>query len=155
MAEPLPAAEQALRAMGPAALDAVRALEREVLALPQVSLATHHVLHAGLYARTIFVPKDTVITGALIKVATLLVVDGDTLVYVGTDQPLHLTGHHVLPASAGRKQAMVTLADTHFTMLFATAARTVEEAEAEFTDQADALGSRRGDSANSFIVTGE
>ena len=145
----------AIPPMSPAALDAVRRLEDRVLALPQTAIETRHVLHAGLYARTIRVPRETVLTGALVKIPTLLVIEGDTLLYVGDDAPLHLAGHHVLPASAGRKQAFVTLADTHITMIFPTAARTVEEAEAEFTDEAHGLGSRREPASNHVTITGE
>src|SRR5439155_23430245 len=90
-------------ATSPAAIAKVRELSERLLALPQVAIETRHVLHAGLYARTICVPAEVVLTGALIKIATLLVIDGDTLVYIGEDEPLRLTGHHVLPASAGRK----------------------------------------------------
>ena len=52
-------------------------------------------------------------------------------------------GLTVIEASAGRKQICITKEATDVTMLFATAATTVEEAEAEFTDEAAALLSRR------------
>jgi hypothetical protein len=99
------------------------------------------------------VPAGVVITGALIKVATLLVAHGAAIVYVG-DEPLHLSGHTVLPASAGRKQAFVALSDVHLTMIFPTNARTVAEAEAQFTDEPELLASRRDD-RNRIVVTGE
>jgi hypothetical protein len=137
----------------PAALAEVRALEANLFALPQVAIETHHVLHGGMYARTIVIPANVVLTGALIRVATLLVVDGDVLVH--TDgEPMRLTGRQILPASAGRKQAFVALGETHLTMLFPTRATTVEEAEDEFTDEADALISR-GAGANHVTITGE
>ena len=136
----------------PIALAKVRELEANLLALPQVPIETRHLLHAGLYARTITVPADVALTGALIRIATVLVIDGDTMVWLD-DEAVRLTGHHVLAASAGRKQAFVTLAETHITMLFATAVRTVEEAESEFTNEAKGLGSRRF--CNHVTVTGE
>ena len=46
-----------------------------------------------------------------------------------------------------------SLADTHLTMLFPTRAQTIEEAEREFTDEADSLFSRSG--VNHSVVTGE
>ena len=95
------------------------------------------------------------ITGVLIKIATLLVIDGDVLVHVGDDAPLRLQGHHVLPAAAGRKQAFLALADTHITMIFASGAASVAEAEAEFTDEVDNLVSRRDVGSNRIIITGE
>jgi hypothetical protein len=140
--------------MTPAAIDAVRQVEDVVLGLPQVSIFTDHVIHAGMYARTILVPADTVLTGALIKVATLLIVNGSALVYVG-EQCMRIDGHAVLPASAGRKQAFVALADTYLTMVFPTTATTVEEAEQQFTDEADMLMSRRDPDSNRITITGE
>jgi hypothetical protein len=60
----------------------------------------------------------------------------------------------VLPAAAGRKQAFLAQADSHITMIFATAARSVAEAEREFTDEADNLVSRRA-GGNRIVITGE
>jgi hypothetical protein len=131
-------------AMSPAAIDTVRRAEDYSLAhLPQRSIATEHVFHAGLYARTIMIPQHVFLTGALIKIATLLVVDGHALVYVGEDKPFEVRGHAVLPASAGRKQAFQAQADTWLTMVFATSARTVDDAERAFTDEWEKLLSRR------------
>lgn len=139
-------------AMSPAALDNVRALESAVLEQPQVVLTTHHVLHGGMYARTITIPANAVLTGALIEIPTLLIFDGDSEVYLNGES-VRLIGHHVLPASAGRKQAFRTYADTHLTMVFPTAAKTVEEAEQQFTNEVDRLGSRRDE--NHVVLTGE
>ena len=141
-------------AMREAAIDQVRTLERLALEQPQVELTTGHVLHAGLYARTVFVPAGVMVTGALVKIATLLIVHGDALVYLD-GEPLRLQGYSVLPASAGRKQAVVAQSDTHFTMVFATDATTVADAERQFTDEADRLASRRASANNHTVITGE
>lgn len=137
------------------AIARVSKLEQKILGLPQVQIYTHHVLHAGMYARTITIPAGVVLTGALIKRPSLLVVSGDVLVSRGDDDGLRITGTAVLPASAGRKQAFVTYAETTVTMSFPTSAKTVEEAEAEFTDDTDMLMSRKDPELNSIIITGE
>lgn len=142
-------------AMSPAAIDKVRQLESLASERPQVAIMTEHVLHAGMYARTIRIPADTMITGVLVKLATLLIVQGDAVAYIGEDEPMRLRGYTVLPASKGRKQAFVALAETHMTMLFPTAARSVEEAEHEFTDETDILLSRRDVGNNHVVITGE
>jgi hypothetical protein len=136
------------------AVEAVRRLEGLAIQQPQVPIRTAHVIHGGMYARTIFLPAGVMITGALIKIATLLVVQGEALVYVGGDEPLRLAGHNVLPASAGRKQVIVALADLSITMVFPTAATTVEEAERQFTDEVNLLASHR-DNLNHVTITGE
>lgn len=130
--------------MSPAAVAKVRALESAALQRPQVPIETLHTFHAGLYARTITIPAGVLLTGALIKIPTLLIFNGDAIVY-GEGGGQRLTGYHVLSASAGRKQAFCALADTQLTMVFATDALTVEAAEAEFTAEAELLLSRRDD----------
>ena len=56
----------------------VQALEAALLDLPQVEVQTQHVFHAGLYGRTITMPPGAVLTGALIKRSTLLIVAGQS-----------------------------------------------------------------------------
>ena len=140
--------------MSPAAIDNVRRLESLSLTLPQVPMETHHVLHAGLYVRTWSIPAGVVVTGVLVKIATILIIQGDALVYVGDEGAKRLTGYNVLTGAAGRKQALVAETEVHATMIFPTQARTIEEAEAEFTDETHLLGSRRGDAINTIAITG-
>ncbi len=131
-----------IASMSAAAIDRVRQLESFALALPQVAIGTDHVFHAGVYARTIKVPAGVMITGVLIKIPTLLIVQGDAIVHV-EGGPRELHGYNVVPAGAGRKQAFVALTDTHLTMIFATDAVDVDTAERAFTDELDKLMTRR------------
>lgn len=140
--------------MPAAAINKVRQLEAAMLAQPQSIVETHHVLHAGQYSRTVMIPAGMVITGALIKVATTLIVAGDCTVFLG-DETIRMTGYNVLAASAGRKQAFIAHADTYLTMTFATDAETIEEAENDFTDEADMLLSRSEVGINKILITGE
>lgn len=81
-------------------------------------------------------------TSVLIKIPTVVIVHGECCVYLdGKWEPM--SGYKVLPASAHRIQAYVTFSETSITMLFPSTAKTVEEAEAEFTDEAAELHSRR------------
>ena len=132
----------------------VQELEKDILQQDQVPIDTHHLIHAGMYARTIMVPAGVVLTGALIKKATTLVISGKVAVWAN-DQEYDLEGYHVIPASPQRKQAFAAIEDTYVTMIFATDARTVRDAEDEFTDEGDKLMSRRDPSANTIIVTGD
>lgn len=141
-------------AMDATAIDTVRALGAALGRLPQVELRTAHVLHAGLYARTIKVPAGVALAGAHVTRATLLIVSGDCECYTG-EGTLRLTGYHVLPASAGRAGAFYAHADTHITMLFPTEADSVAEAEAQLTDEPERLLSRRRPDLNDILITGE
>lgn len=142
-----------LPASSSACIQAVERIHEVVKAAPQIPVVTHHVLHAGIYSRTICVPAGVVLAGALIKVPTTLVICGHATVLLGDGEEAAVRGYQVLAASAGRKQAYITHADTHITMSFRTQATTVEEAEREFTDEADALMSRSGE--NIVVITGE
>ena len=153
-AHPSASLSAGIPAMGAEAIARVRQVETIARGLPQVRIHTDHVIHGGMYARTVTVPAGVMITGVLIRVATLLVVHGDAIVYVG-DEALHLSGYTVLPASAGRKQAFVALSDVHLTMVFPTSARTVAAAERQFTDEADLLTSRLDVGSNSIRITEE
>lgn len=137
--------------MTPAAIERVREIERHMLATqPQFDLQMQHVLHAGMYARTCRLPAGIVITGALIKIPTLVIISGNAFVWLG-EKGRQVKGYAVLTASAGRKQAFRAITDTVITMLFPTEAKTVAEAEREFTDEWDRLAPGRAET----IITGE
>ena len=120
----------------------VRELESRLTQQPQVPIETNHVFHAGVYARTILIPRGVALTGAEIKIPTLLIIQGNCMVTNGESSKL-ITGYQVIPATVGRKNAYYAYDDTHMTMLFASCAQDIEQAENEFTNEADQLLSRR------------
>lgn len=132
-------------------IQAIREFEAPLVGHEPVEVRTEHVIHAGMYARTIAMPAGMVLTGVLLKRPTLLIVTGWAEVLAG-EEWLELKGYSVIPASAGRKQVFVSKSAVMITMLFPTEARTVEEAEAQVTDEAPALLSRRQD-ANTVVIT--
>jgi hypothetical protein len=121
---------------------------------PQVAIATEHILHAGMYTRTVRVAAGILFTSALIKRTTILIAHGRVNVVLNNGVA-ELEGYNVIPASAGRKLVFLTLGAVEITMIFPTAAKTVEEAEAEFTDEADHLLSRRQKLGDTITITGE
>jgi hypothetical protein len=137
----------------PAGLELVERIGQRIRAGEQVPIATHHVLHAGVYSRTICIPAGVALEGALIKIPTTLIICGRAVVLLGDGEEVLVEGYQVLAASGGRKQAYRAHADTWITMSFRTQATTVEQAEAEFTDQADQLMSRTGE--NVVVITGD
>ncbi len=130
-------------------------VQEVMLAAPaseQKKVQTEYFLHSGTYVRTIRVEPDTVLMGALIKIPTTLIVSGHTKVYTG-EAWIELEGYHVIQAQAGRKQIFVTIEPTSITMMFRTDAQSVEQAENEFTDESEALMSRKSDH-DTVILTG-
>lgn len=147
----LAVSENRIPAMSEAAIAKVYRLEDFAKKMPQVDIETSHAIHGGMYARTIIVPAGVMLTGALVKIATTLIINGDVVMYIdGEAKELH--GYHVFAASANRKQAFVAQTDTYITMIFPTNAKTVEEAEEQFTDEAHLLFSRNSDARNSMVT---
>lgn len=126
----------------------VRMLEDRILALPkeqQVFFDTLHDLSGGIYARTIFIPAGTSLTGAVHNKDHINVVVGDITVLT-EDGPQRLTGHCVLPTRAGMKRAGIAHADTIWTTLVRTDLTNLEEIEDEITPDSAKLQTRRNDS---------
>lgn len=146
--------EARITAMSEYAIDNVRRLEDVTVTMPQEDITTWHILHGDMYARTIKIPAGTLLTGALIKVPTLLIVNGDVTVYANETE-MRIVGHRILPASGNRKQAFIAHQDTDLTMIFTSMAGSIEEAEEEFTDEADRLMSRSEGAINFVTITGE
>lgn len=143
----------ALPAMSDADICNVSLAESHLRSLEQVPIKTTHHFHAGMYARTVCVPKGIIITGVLIRIPTMLIISGHATAYIGGGE-IELCGYHVLPGSAGRKQMFFAHEDTYLTMIFPSKANTVEEAEAEFTDEIDLLVSHQ-QTDDLVFITGE
>lgn len=131
-----------LAPMSDATLDSLMDVQAKLLAHPQVEVRTEQFIHDGVYVRTIHLDAGVVLVGALIKIPTVLIVSGTTSVFTG-ESWIGLDGYHVIPAQPGRKQIFVTREVTSITMIFRTDAKTVEQAEEEFTDEAASLMSRK------------
>ena len=108
----------------------------------QLDLETLNVLHAGVYVRPLKIPAGVVITGAYIKIPTVLIIHGSMKLTAG-DKCFTVDGFACFKCPAGRKQIMVAKTECFVTMVFATEAKTVHEAEDEFTDEGDLLLSRK------------
>lgn len=146
--------ENRIGPMTTAAIEKVRRLENALRELPQIDIGTDHIIHSGMYARTVVIPAGSVVTGVLIRVPTIIVVSGHCVVYID-DKAVQVNGYKVLAASAHRKQACMALEDTTWTMIFTTDASTIEEAEEQFTDEPELLMSRQDGSVNTINITGE
>ena len=141
-------------AMTTECIDVVRQMEVLSLKEPQANVLTQHIIHAGVYTRTLVVPAGVMITGVLIKIPTTLILCGDVVVYTGSDRK-RLQGYNTFAASANRKLGFVACDTTYITMSFATTAQTVDAAEKQFTDEYALLVSHLDSNTNEIIITGE
>jgi hypothetical protein len=120
----------------------VAELESLLLTVPQVDLSTSNLIHAGMCARTIFIPAGTVLTGALTNIDNICITSGD--ITVTTDEgTVRFTGYHVLPATKGNKRAGIAHADTYWTTVWKTDLTDITEIEDEMTCESDMLQSRK------------
>jgi hypothetical protein len=143
-----------LAAPSPAMLNQLVDVHALVAACPQIPIVTEHLLHGGMYARTIRRDIDSVTVGSLINKATILIVNGSCSLLVG-DRRVDLTGYNVLAGLPGRKSFSWAYSPVEMTMIFATQAKTIEEAENEIFAEADQLLSRRDDSRDQVTITGQ
>ena len=132
-------------------IEKIRIAEEVIRGRSQIEFCTEHVFHAGMYARTVRIAPYVVFTSVLVKRPTLLISHGSYEMLAG-DRWVGVDGYNVLQGGAGRKQIYRTLTEVEWTMIFPTEAKTVEEAEAEFTDEAEQLLSRKLE--NDIVITG-
>ena len=95
-----------------------------------------------MYVRTVNMPANSILCGAVIKIPTLVTVAGDCIVKVG-EEAREIVGYAVLRGAPGRSQIFIARGETYITMSFPSKAKTLEEAEEEFTDEYEQLMSRR------------
>jgi hypothetical protein len=119
----------------------VERLEQHLLQYPQVDLKTQHCLSGGVYARSITLPADTIITGAVHKHDHIVIVTGDITVTT-EDGPRRFTGQHVFPVAAGSKRAGFAHAETVWTTVHSTNKTSPEDIEDDLVEEADRLQTR-------------
>jgi hypothetical protein len=141
-------AEKPLLPADRATAEASYAIEEQHRAMEQFRVPIVHSLHGHLYTRTARMEAGSVVTSVLIKIPTTLVVVGDfSVLRVEGGERIwdRYSGTQVFAADAGRRMVYACHSDVIMTMAFPSQARTVSEAEAEFTDEAHLLQSRGGD----------
>lgn len=103
-------------------------LEDEIKSMPQIDLPVRHLFSGGIYAREIFMPKGTVLTGRMYLVDHIdFMVCGDMTVTTDNESK-RLSGYNILPSSAGKKRAGYVHEDT----LWITFCSVEEETEEYF-----------------------
>lgn len=123
--------------------DNIAKAEAYLLTLPQVDLQTKHSISGGMYARTIFIPAGTTMTGATHKTDHLDVMQGDVMFTLGDGETKRLTGHHVLVTKAGAKRIGHAHTDTIWTTICRTDLTDIQEIESELVVEAEQLQTRQ------------
>ena len=103
---------------------------------------TEQFIHAGAYVRTAFMRKGSVLVGAKIKVDTVLIIEGDIMTNVN-QKIKRYKGYHIVKALSPRQQYIYANEDSNITMIYATKASSIDDAEKEFTDDYEQLLTRK------------
>jgi hypothetical protein len=111
----------------------IERLEAYILQMPQVETPTSHYFAPGLYAREMFIPAGTVLTGAVHKTEHMAQFTGDITVWT-EDGMKRLTGRHTFVSKAGAKRVGYAHADTWCTGFFPTDKTDVAELERELIE---------------------
>lgn len=114
----------------------------------ELVLPLHQQLHAGIYTRTVWQEKGSILVGARVRVPTTIILDGDQCVAGASESPIRFKGRQVLAAEPGRKVVVLAYADSVCTTCFRTDAATVEEAEREYTCEWIMLQNNRLNTSN-------
>jgi hypothetical protein len=143
-----------LTAPSSAMLNQIDRVNDLIRSCPQEEVVTEHLIHGGMYSRTIRRRPGVKAVGSLILRPTILIVNGPCSMLVDGKR-VDLDGYNVIPGMAGRKSLSVTRGEVEMTMIFPTSATTVEEAENEIFAEADQLMSRKDGSRDTIVITGQ
>jgi hypothetical protein len=106
--------------------------------MDQVELPIKHYFAPNLYAREMFIPKGTVLTGAVHKTEHLALFVGDITVWTDSGMK-RLTGHNTFVSSAGAKRVGYAHEDTWCTGFFVTDKTDIKALENDLVEDAHLL----------------
>lgn len=118
--------------------DRVNALESEMRKFEQLELPVKHHFSQGVYARELFIPKGTLLTGKIHKFQQLNVMtQGDLSVLVG-NEIRRVKAPFVVVSPAGTKRVAYAHEDTIWITIHGTNETDLEKIEDHFIAQSDA-----------------
>lgn len=104
----------------PPMIECVNRLEQEAIKYPQVECPVWNFFAPGLYARKMFIPKGTILVGAVHKTEHLCIVSGVIDVTVDEAVVRIADMHRIFTSKPGAKRAGCALEDTYWTTVHAT-----------------------------------
>lgn len=117
-------------------------LEQYFLQSEQVETPTEHFFAPGLYARQMFIPAGTFLTGDVHKTEHLSIFVGDITVWTEGGMK-RLTGHHTFVSKPGAKRVGFAHADTWCTGFFPSEKTDVAELERDLVENPHLLQCNR------------
>ena len=110
--------------------------------LPQIDAQTQHTIAGGMYARTIMIPKGSVIVGLEHLKDHINVLAGDITVTTGEGVKRFTGGHIVIDCKAGHARSGYAHTDTYWTTFVRTDETDLEAIENESVAHPEMLQTR-------------
>lgn len=115
---------------------AIDALEAAITAdLPPVEIPVKNYFSKGVYAREIFIPKGTVITGKIHKFTNLNIMSQGEMSVLTEDGIKRVKAPFTIVSPPGTRRVAYAHEDTIWTTIHGTEKTDVDEIEAEFVAQ--------------------
>lgn len=93
--------------------DGIIELEKLMLDKDQIDMPPQHLIHGGMYARAVTVPRGTLLTGHIYKYDHIEIMASGKLAVTTDDGAAKiLTGFNLMPAMTGKKRAAYALEET-------------------------------------------
>lgn len=120
----------------------VLAIERRVQQMDQVDCPVRHYFIPGMYAREIRIPAGTVLTGAVHKHESIVVLSAGRLVLATENGPLEVAAPFTMICHPGAKNLATALEDSVWTNFFVTDETDLDKLVEELTEStaAELLG---------------
>jgi hypothetical protein len=115
----------------------VFALEEKMLQMEQVELPVTHHFSPGVYARELFIPKGTVLTGKIHKYAQLNIMSKGDISVLTEDGIKRVQAPFTIVSPAGTKRIAYAHEDTIWTTIHGTDETDLEKLEAHFIAKDD------------------
>lgn len=120
--------------------------------IPDPECPLTHMFAPGAYARTIFIPKDTLVVGKIHKHAHLNMLMAGRVIVATEEGPKALVAPQVLVSKAGTKRVVYTYSDTIWTTVHLTEKTDLDEIEEEIIAKDYAALEMREDAEVAQIV---
>lgn len=112
----------------------VKALQRSMLSLPQVTLKTNHYFADGMYCREVFRPAGTLIVGKVHRKEHFYIVASGTVRITSDEGVLDITGPCVWVSRPGTKRAVLAMTDATCLTVHRTDETNLDLLEVELTE---------------------
>lgn len=115
----------------------VNAVEAHLRALPQTEIPVKHYYSKGVYAREIFIPAETIITGKIHKYQNLNIMSKGDISVLTDEGVIRVQAPFTIVSPPGTKRIAYTHTDTVWTTIHGTDEIDVDKIELEFIAQSD------------------